>query len=122
MEKALEILVPADSVLVRMYDGLAECYELNQETDKQVKTLQKIYQITKDPFIFYKIAHAYELNWDTANAIYFYEKYMSFVPEHKRIALDEEGKPIEGAVTRYQHAAQRIERLREEDFFKNGRK
>jgi hypothetical protein len=47
---------------------------------------------------------------------------MSFVPEHKRIALDEEGKPIEGAVTRYQHAAQRIERLREEDFFKNGRK
>ena len=122
MEKALEILVPTDSVLVRMYDGLAECYELNQETDKQVKTLQKIYQITKDPFIFYKIAHAYELNWDTANAIYFYEKYMSFVPEHKRIALDEEGKPIEGAVTRYQHAAQRIERLREEDFFKTGRK
>ena len=122
MEKAMEILTPTDSVLVRMYDGLAECYELNQETDKQVKTLQEIYQITKDNFIFYKIAHAYERNWDVANAIYFYEKYMSLVPEHKRIALDEEGKPIEGMVTRYQHAAQRIKRLKEEDFFKNGKK
>lgn len=121
MEEAINLLVPSDSVLVRMYEGLAECHELNDDLDMQVKFLQQVYKLNQDYHIFYQIARAYERHEDAANAIYFYEKFMSFVPADKRQALDEEGNPIKGAVTRYQHASRQVKQLKEEDFFKNGR-
>ena len=122
MEEAMKLVVPTDSVLIRMYDGLAECYELNDDLDMQVKSLQQLYKLNLDYHLFFKIAQAYERHEDVANAIYFYEKFMSFVPADKQIALDEDGKPIKGAVTRYQHAKRQVEKMKEEDFFKNGRK
>ena len=121
MEKAMELVVPTDSMMVRLYDGLAECYELNGNMDEQVKALQQLYKLNKDYHIFFKIAQVYEWHRDGANAIYFYEKFMKLVPEDKRLALDEDGKPIEGTLTRYQHAARQVEKMKSEDFFKNGR-
>lgn len=121
MEKAMELTVPTDSMMIRLYDGLAECYKSNGDLDKHIKALQQLYTFNKDYQIFFKIAQVYEWNRDDANAIYFYEKFMKFVPEDKRLALDEEGKPIEGALTRYQHAARQIEKIKSENFFKNGR-
>lgn len=121
METAMKLLVPTDSMLIRMYDGLAECYELNADVDQQINTLQQLYKLNQDYQIFFKIASVYERNEDIANAIYFYEKFMSFVPEDKRLAVDEDGRPIEGALTRYQYALRQVEKLRTEDFFQNGK-
>jgi len=121
MEKAMELVVPTDSMMVRLYDGLAECYKSNGDLDEHIKALQQLYKLNKDYYIFYQIAQVYEWRRDDANAIYFYEKFMKLVPEDKRLILDEDGKPIEGALTRYQHAARQVEKMKSEDFFKNGK-
>ncbi len=121
MEKAMELVVPTDSMMVRLYDGLAECYKSNGDLDEHIKALQQLYKLNKDYYIFYQIAQVYEWRRDDANAIYFYEKFMKLVPEDKHLILDEDGKPIEGALTRYQHAARQVEKMKSEDFFKNGK-
>lgn len=118
MEEAFRIAVPSDSMMVRLYDGLVECYGYAQETKKEIAALEKLYSYTKKGSIFYKIAHLYDWKEDAKNAIRYYEKYMATVPEDQRYALDENGNPLEDRITFYQQAWKRIKSIKEEGFFK----
>ena len=44
------------------------------------------------------------------------------VPEDKRMALDDEGKPMAGWTSLYQMAEKKIQKIKEENFFRNGLK
>ncbi len=118
MEEAFRIAVPTDSMMVRLYDGLVECYDYALETKKEIAALEKLYSYTKKGSIFYKIARLYDWKEDAKNAIRYYEKYMATVPEDQRYALDENGNPAEDRITLYQQAWIRIKRIKEEGFFK----
>ena len=54
------------------------------------------------------------------NSFHYYEKYMSMVPEDKKRALDETGKPIAGWTSLYEIAEKKIKQIKEESFFRNG--
>lgn len=118
MEEAFRIAVPSDSMMVRLYDGLVECYDYALETKKEIAALEKLYSYTKKGSIFYKIARLYDWKEDAKNAIRYYEKYMATVPEDQRYALDENGNPAEDRITLYQQAWKRIKKIKEEGFFK----
>ena len=118
MEEAFRIAVPSDSMMVRLYDGLAECYDYAGDTEKEVATLKKLYTYTKKGSVLYKIARRYEWKKDEKNAIRYYEKYMATVPEDQRYALDEDGNPAEDRITLYQQAWKRIKKIKEEGFFR----
>ncbi|MDO5577518.1 MAG: hypothetical protein Q4F84_10600, partial [Fibrobacter sp.] len=118
MEEAFRITVPSDSMMVRLYDGLAECYRYAGNSPKQVMALDKLYSYTKKNSILYDIARIYDWKEDEKNAIRYYEKYMATVPEDQRYALDENGNPAEDRITLYQQAWKRIKKIREEGFFK----
>ena len=119
-EKAVEIATPGDSILERLYKGLAECYGYAGESYKKIEVMNRLYKLNKDYKLFYSIARAYDSNKDYENAIHFYEKFMSLTPKNQRFPYDEEGKIIESATTMYQIAEKRVKKIREEDFFRNG--
>lgn len=118
MEEAFRVAVPSDSMMVRLYDGLAECYGYAGDAVKEVATLEKLYTYTKKNSILYRIARLYDWKEDAKNAIRYYEKYMAAVPEDQRYALDENGNPAEDRITLYQQAWKRIKKIKEEGFFR----
>ena len=119
--KAIDIATPKDSLMARLYEGLAECYYYADEPYKRIDALKELYQWNQHRVNFYRIAEIYDRQEDYANAVHYYEKYMSMVPEDQRIPRDEEGNPIEGGQqTYYQLAEKRIKKIKEEDFFRHG--
>ena len=120
MKKAIELVIPEDSVVVRLYEGLAECYDNYPgfAPYEQIEVLKKIYSLNKKYTLFYKIAYIYDRQKDYANAIHYYEKFMSMVPKDKQVLLDEDGKPKAGWVSRYQLAQERVEKIKAEEFFR----
>lgn len=118
MEEAFRIAVPSDSMMVRLYDGLAECYGYALDTKKEIAAMEKLYSYTKKNSILYKIARLYDWKEDEKNAIRYYEKFMGTVPEDQRYALDENGNPAEDRTTLYQQAWKRIKKIKEEGFFR----
>ena len=86
-----------------------------------IDALKELYKWNQHRVNFYRIAEIYDRQKDYANAVHYYEKYMSMVPEGQRIPRDDEGNPIEGGQqTYYQLAEKRIKKIKEEDFFRHG--
>ena len=122
MNKAFDIVVPEDSLLARLYDGLMECYKYHTKADpyEKIEAMKEAYPYTKKYTLFYQIAEIYDRQKDYANAVHYYEKYMALVPKNKQVALDDEGKPMLDVQTMYQKARRRVEKIKVEDFFRNG--
>jgi len=122
MEQALELAVPADSLMARLYDGLEECYSYLPKADpyRRIEIMKKLYTYNNKYTLFFKIAEIYDYQKDYTNAVHYYEKYMSMVPKDKQVALDDEGNPLPGVDTMYQKAKRRVEKIKVEDFFRNG--
>lgn len=120
LKKALEIVVPTDSLMARLYDGLVECYGYVNEPYEKIEAMKKLYTYSKRYSLFYHIAYTYDRKKDYANAVHYYEKYMAMVPKDKQVALDDEGKPKPDVETLYQVAKRRVEKIKAEDFFRNG--
>ena len=122
MEKALELASPQDSTLARLYDGLLECYDFLPKADpyKKIELIKKVYSYNKKYTLYYKIADIYDRQKDYVNAVHYYEKYMALVQKDKQVALDEDGNPMPVIDTMYQKARRRVEKIKVEDFFRNG--
>ena len=122
MNKAFDIVVPTDSMMTRLYDGLLECYRFHTKADpyEKIEVMKEAYPYTKKYTLFYQIAEIYDYQKDYANAVHYYEKYMALVPKNKQVALDDEGNPLPNVDTMYQKARRRVEKIKVEDFFRNG--
>ena len=104
----------------RLYDGLVECYRYVNAPYEKIEAMKKLYSYNKKYTLFYHIAYTYDRQKDYANAVHYYEKYMAQVPKDKQLALDDEGKPKPNVETLYQIAKRRVEKIKAEDFFRNG--
>ena len=120
LKEAIEIAVPTDSLMARLYDGLVECYRYMNDPYEKIEAMKKLYSYNKRYTLFYHIAYTYDRKRDYANAVHYYEKYMALVPKDKQLALDDEGKPKPNVETLYQVAKRRVEKIKAEDFFRNG--
>ena len=120
IKEAIEIVTPTDSVMARLYDGLVECYRYVNDPYEKIEAMKKLYSYNKRYTLFYHIAYTYDRKKDYANAVHYYEKYMAQVPKDKQLALDDEGKPKPNVETLYQVAKRRVEKIKAEDFFRNG--
>ena len=120
IKEAIEISTPTDSLMSRLYDGLVECYRYVNAPYEKIEAMKKLYSYNKKYTLFYHIAYTYDRQKDYANAVHYYEKYMAQVPKDKQLALDDEGKPKPNVETLYQIAKRRVEKIKAEDFFRNG--
>lgn len=121
MEEAVRIATPADSLLIRLQKGLIECYKYSGETSKKIAAMEKLYQMNRDYKLFYQIANDYDWAKEYKKAVTYYEKYMTLAPKEEREPIyDQDGKLVEDAVTTFQRAERRVNKIKAEDFFKNG--
>lgn len=122
MKTALQLTIPEDSLLVRLYDGLDDCLKADHKSDpyERIEVLKKLYSLNKKYILLYNIASIYDRQKDYANAVYYYEKYLTQVPKNKYEVLDDEGNPIPDAESLYQRVRKRVEKIKAEDFFRNG--
>lgn len=122
IEQTEEMTEEMDSVVVRLYEGLVDCYERWHLSNpyEAIEIMKKTYGMTKRYILFYKIAEVYDRQEDYANAVHYYEKYMALVPKDKQVALDDEGNVLIGYTTKYQMAQKRIKEIKEESFFRDG--
>ena len=118
----------SDDVKPRLYYQMALLCSMRQDIKSSLIYFQKCEESDKsgmialNPDLISEKMKLYMLQKDYANAIYYYEKYMSMVPEDKRMALDDEGKPMAGWTSLYQMAEKKIQKIKEENFFRNGLK
>lgn len=127
--KALELTIPADEELAKIYGALAQGYGLDKDRNNQIEALKE--QRKYDPnnhLILYRIGTVYHdfLN-DTKNAERYFDMFMKTMPKEMNIAEDTTRtiryKPIaekREMVDYYRYAEQRLEEIRVEKFFKEG--
>ena len=120
IKEAIEISTPTDSLMARLYDGLVECYRYVNAPYEKIEAMKKLHSYNKKYTLYYNIAYTYDHQKDYANAVHYYEKYMALVPKEKQTVLDGDGKPVPNSDTLYQKAKRRVEKIKAEDFFRNG--
>jgi tetratricopeptide (TPR) repeat protein len=121
LDKAVELSMPNDSVMCKVIDASAVCDAKAGRYKEEIERLKALYSLTKDYYIYYRIGRSYDYGLkDYSKAIAAYEKYMSLVPEDRRVARLKDGTVIEDALSNYQITERRIKEIREEKFFREG--
>lgn len=60
LEKAIELTIPKDSTMIRLYKGLVDCCKLARDTPKQIQALKELYKYDKTNHkLLYDIAWNY---------------------------------------------------------------
>lgn len=118
MNTAISLTMPTDSVMIRLYKGLAECCEMNLDTKGEIAALLKQYEYSKENVLLYTIGCRYYYKDDDENALKYFNKYMENVPKDKRYEYDENGKIDNDRRTYYQDAEIKIKNIKEHKFFK----
>lgn len=116
--KAIEITIPKDSTMGRLYKGLADCYKLNSNYPEMIDALkEQLKYLPKNYMIFYKIGETYYIMEKYDEAKVYLNKFLQTKAKNQ---LKEEGDEEEN--TSYEKcyaAAERIlSEIRKEKFFK----
>ena len=124
LEKAIELTIPKDSTMIRLYKGWWIVVKLAQDTPKQIQALRELYKYDKTNHkLLYDIAwnYSYQLK-DNKSA----ERYLqAFLKTRKANARKEEpvsekGELVLGLENYYNAAENWLKDLQKEKFFKEG--
>lgn len=117
MNYAIELTEPTDSVMTRLYKGLAECCNHALDTKGEIEALKKQYEYSRVNNLLYTIGCRYYYKNDNNNALIYLKRYIKNVPEEKRYVYDKDGNIDEDRLTFYQDAVRKIKALNENKFF-----
>ena len=127
IDAAIDLTIPKDEELAKLYKALAESAGLNRLYTKQIDALKKSYQY--DPtykYALYLMAMTYDNQLhDMKNAIKYLEAFLKTNPndqENETIASFDEksGQVTVTPISYYQAAKRALEKLKAESFFKDG--
>lgn len=123
LQEAIHLTIPQDSVMERLYRGLADCYGLAKKMPEKIQTLKEQYKYapTKHILLFRMAIAADQLNDNKATEAYL-EAFLKTKPKDKKEEMlpsdmDEETNPN---IDYYANAAKKLKLLRQERFFKEG--
>ena len=128
LEKAIELTIPKDSTMIRLYKGLVDCCKLAQDTPKQIQALRELYKYDKTNHkLLYDIAIDYLFMKDNKNATHYLEAFLKTRPKDTKetaIEINKKGEVEVNMEYYYRSAMETLKKLKqkakEEDFFKNG--
>lgn len=131
LEKAINLSVPNDSNMTRLYIGMTDCYKMAQMYKKQIESIKERYQKydKQNHKLLYDIAHIYFYALkDKRNTERYLEAFLKTRPsenkEVEEIESDGHGGLVLGKSNYYNAAANWLKDLRNkqkiEDFFENG--
>lgn len=122
LQQAIDLTIPKDSVMERLYHGLADCYELAHKMPKKIETLKEQYKYAPTKHILlFRMALAADKLKDNKATEYYLEAFLKTKPQHNTSIspsdMDEDTNPN---VNYYANAAAKLKLLRQERFFKEG--
>lgn len=126
LEKAIELSIPNDSVMSRLYTGLTDCYKMAQQYRKQAEAiLEQYHKYDNDKHhLLYRAAFIYYYRLkDINNTEKCLKAYLRTRPKEMVQEMDNEGNPIIGENNRYNAAEtwlKDIEKQRKQERFFRG--
>ena len=130
LEKAIELSIPKDSSMTRLYIGMTDCYKMAQMHKEQIESIKERYQQydKQNHKLLYDMAYIYFYALkDKKNTERCLEAFLKTRPkdsEKEELEINEEGELILGKSNYYNAAANWLKVLRDkqkvEKFFQNG--
>ena len=124
LEKAIELTIPKDSTMIRLYRGLVDCCKLARDTPKQIQALKELYKYDKTNHkLLYDIAWNYSYQLKDHKST---ERYLqAFLKTRnkdakKEEAIAEKGELVLGLENYYNAADKWLKDLQKEKFFNEG--
>lgn len=122
LQQAIDLTIPKDSVMERLYHGLADCYDLANKMPEKLQTLKEQYKYAPIKHILlFRMALATDRLKDNKATEYYLEAFLKTKPQNNTSIspsdMDEETNPN---VNYYANAAAKLKLLRQERFFKEG--
>ncbi|MDD3788467.1 MAG: tetratricopeptide repeat protein [Petrimonas sp.] len=125
LQQGVEKINKLNSMLYDFELSLADAYLRSESYAKSIDYYRSAYKRQPDPPILYNIAQAYDSMKDYKNALAYYERFLKTAPADMKIDAtpvdNDELKKMPTSEVFYRAALQRIEKLKEELFFKEGK-
>ena len=128
LETAIDLSLPKDSAMTRLYKGLRDCCRLGREPAKAIQAAKDQYKYDKTNHkLLYDIAIDYLFIKDNKNATHYLEVFLKTRPKDTKetaIEINKKGEVEVNMEYYYRSAMETLKKLKqkakEEDFFKNG--
>lgn len=128
LETAINLSLPQDSAMIRLYKSLRECCRLGQEPAKAIQAAKDQYKYDKTNHkLLYDIGTNYLFIKDNRNATHYLEAFLKTRPKDTQgngLKINEQGETEIDMEYYYRLAAETLKKLKEkakeEDFMKNG--
>ena len=127
LETAIDLSLPKDSAMTRLYKGLRDCCRLGREPAKAIQAAKDQYKYDKTNHkLLYDIAIDYLFMKDNKNATHYLEVFLKTRPKDTKetaIEINKKGEVEVNMEYYYRSAMETLKKLKqkakEEDFFKN---
>lgn len=126
LERAIDLSLPKDSNMLRLYKGMADCYKLAQMHNERIETIQLLYNKydKNNPKYLYELAAIYKWQLrDDKNAEQYVRKFLDTrpkTPQPEQAKMNEKGE-LELGLQNYYNAAEKwMEDIKKEKFFIGG--
>lgn len=128
LKTAIDLSLPKDSTMTRLYKGLRDCCRLGREPTKAIQAAKDQYKYDKTNHkLLYDIAIDYLFMKDNKNATHYLEAFLKTRPKDTKetaIEINKKGEVEVNMEYYYRSAMETLKKLKqkakEEDFFKNG--
>lgn len=125
LEKAIELTIPTDSTMIRLYKGAVDCYKMANMFKEQVDGMRDQYRYDRSNHrLLYDMAIVYNYSLkDSKNAERCLEAFLKTKPKEnkeKPAELNAKGEVELGLESNYNAAQQWLNDIRKEKFFKEG--
>ena len=128
LETAIDLSLPKDSAMTRLYKGLRDCCRLGREPAKAIQAAKDQYKYDKTNHkLLYDIAIDYLFMKDNKNATHYLEVFLKTRPKDTKetaIEINKKGEVEVNMEYYYRSAMETLkkqkQKAKEEDFFKNG--
>lgn len=131
LEKAINLSIPKDSNMTRLYIGMTDCYKMAQMYKEQLASMKERYQKydRQNHKILYDMAHlSFSALKDKKSTERYLEAFLKTRPKDDKTGqakLNEKGELVLGLANYYNAAANWLKDLKSkqkiEDFFQNGK-
>ena len=131
LEQAINLSIPKDSSMTRLYIGMTDCYKMAQMYKEQLASMKERYQKydRQNHKILYDMAHlSFSALKDKKSTEHYLEAFLKTRPKDdktEQAKLNEKGELVLGMANYYNAAANWLKDLKSkqkiEDFFQNGK-
>jgi tetratricopeptide (TPR) repeat protein len=121
-EEAIGLSTPSDSLMARLYGGLADCYGIPSHWPERIEAFKMRYQYGRQEITLYAIASLYEQMNHPTEALTYYEKFIAELDRSQSHVQNPDAAQRTKLASLYADTVIRIKKLKAEAFFRDGKK